>query len=427
MLKSMLRPVLLLTFFWPVTPVFAADDVTFIVAAALIDTLEGKRVENPVVEISGDRIVSVTQGGSIPEAATVIDLGDATILPGLADMHTHLTFYDTDFGIEMLALSSADYAIRGVVNARRALLAGFTAGRNLGAAGFADVALRNAINAGQIPGPRLQVSGPSIGATGGHCDNNRLAVEYKATDGGVADGPWAVRRKVRENRKYGADVIKICATGGVLSKGTDPGARQITLEELQAIVDEAHMLGMQVAAHAHGTEGILYAIRAGVDSIEHSSLIDEEGLRLAERNRTFLSINAYTPMFMRAHGESLGIPADSLERARSMAGERLERYRAAIEADARIVFGSDTSTYPHGDHAKQFAVYVELGMSPMKAIQSATTVAAESLGWVGDTGAIAPGYFADIIAVVGDPLEDVSVLENVTFVMKGGEIYRSSR
>jgi imidazolonepropionase-like amidohydrolase len=250
-------------------------------------------------------------------------------------------------------------------------------------------------------------------------------VDFGALGEGVADGPWAVRRKVRENRKFGADVIKICATGGVLSKGTDPGARQITFEELEAIVDEAHMLGMKVAAHAHGTEGILFAIRAGVDSIEHSSLIDDEGLRLAKRNGTFLSINAYTPIFMRANGESLGIPPDSLERAREMAGARLERYRAAIEADARIVFGSDTSTYPQGDHAKQFAVYVELGMSPMEAIQSATTVAAESLGWVGDTGAVAAGYFADIIAVDGDPLEDVSVLENVTFVMRGGEVYKS--
>jgi imidazolonepropionase-like amidohydrolase len=425
MLKSMLRPIFLLSLLLPATPILAADDVTFLVAGTLIDTLEGKSVADPVVEISGDRIVAVTSGGAIPDGAKVIDLGGATILPGLADMHTHLTYYDTDFGIEMMALSNADYAIRGVVNARRALLAGFTAGRDLGAPGFSDVALKNAINEGNIPGPRLQVSGPSIGATGGHCDNNRLAVEFEATSGGVADGPWSLRQKVRENRKYGADLIKICATGGVLSKGTDPGARQITFEELQAIVDEAHMLGMKVAAHAHGTEGINFAIRAGVDSVEHSSLIDDEGLKLARQNGTFLSINAYTPMFMRDHGESLGIPADSLKRARGMADKRLERYQAAIEADARIVFGSDTSTYPHDDHAKQFGVYVKLGMSPMKAIQSATTVAAESLGWVGDTGAVAPGYFADIIAVDGDPLKDVSVLENVTFVMKGGEVYKS--
>ena len=400
-----------------------ADDVSFLVAGELIDPVEGKRISNPVVEIRGDRIASVTENGTVPDGATVIDLGDATILPGLADMHTHLTFNDNDFGMKMMALSTADFAIRGVANARRALMAGFTAGRDLGAFGYADVALRNAINSGEIPGPRLQVSGPAISATGGHCDNNYLSVDFDATSDGAADSPWGVRIKVRENRKYGADVIKICATGGVLSKGTDPGARQFTFEELEAIVDEAHMLGMQVAAHAHGTEGILFAIRAGVDSIEHSSLIDDEGLELAAENGTFLSINAYSPTYMSTQGESLGIPADSLRRARAMAASRLERYRVAIAEDAKIVFGSDTSTYPRDDHAKQFSVYVDLGMTPMQAIQSATTVAAESLGWVGDTGAIAEGYFADIIAVEGDPLDDISTLENVTFVMKGGEVY----
>jgi imidazolonepropionase-like amidohydrolase len=419
------RLFLLLVHLLPTTAVVAADDARYLVAGALIDTLEGTRVTNPVVEISGDRIVSVTAGGSIPDGAEVIDLGDATLIPGLADMHTHLAFYDTDFGIDMLSLSSADYTVRAVVNARRVLMAGFTAGRDLGAPGFEVVSVRNAIDEGHIPGPRLQASGPAISASGGHCDNNWLATEFDATNRGVADGPWAARAKVRENRKYGADVIKICATGGVLSKGTDPGARQYSYEELEAIVDEAHMLGMLVAAHAHGTEGILFAIRAGVDSIEHSSLIDDEGLKLAKRNGTFLSMNAYTPVFMRANGESLGIPADSLKRARAMAERRLDRYRAAIEADAKVVFGSDTSTYPHGDHAKQFSVYVDLGMSPMEAIQSATTVAAESLGWVGATGAVAPGYFADIIAVDGDPLEDISTLERVTFVMKGGEVYKS--
>ena len=340
-------------------------------------------------------------------------------------MHTHLTYDLEDLGFQSLAVSETDEAIRGVANARKTLLAGFTAARNLGASGYSDVSLRNAINDGRVPGPRLQVSGPSLSATGGHCDDNLLPDEYDHRAGGVADGPWAARAKVREIRKYGADVIKICATGGVFSKGTDPGARQYTMEELVAIIDEAHMLGMQVAAHAHGTEGILFVIKAGIDSVEHSSLMDAEGVKLAKLNGTFLSINAYTPRYMLAMGLENGILPESLEKARKLAVNRFDTYRMLIREDARVVFGSDSATIPHGDNAKQFAVYVELGMTPMRAIQSATTIAAESLGWVGDTGAVAPGYFADIIAVDGNPLDDVSVLENVTFVMKGGEIHKS--
>ena len=401
-----------------------AQDNTYVVASWLIDTLNGERIADPVVEIADDRIVSVMSGTAIPEGAYVIDLGEATILPGLADMHTHLTGYSTDFGYAALAIADTDAAIRGVVNATKTLMAGFTAARDLGASGYSDVSLREAINDSRIPGPRLQVSGPSLGATGGHCDNNLLPASYDDKSEGAADGPWAFRQKVRQNNKYGADVIKFCATGGVLSKGTDPGARQLTLEEMQAIVDEAHSLGMPVAAHAHGTEGILIAIRAGVDSIEHSSLIDDEGLRLAKRNGTFLSVNAYTPRYMLANADKMNILPESLEKARSLAVHRFENYRIAHEVGAKVVFGTDAGTYPHGDNAKQFAEYVELGMTPMEAIQSSTTVAAESLGWVGDTGAVATGYFADIVAVTGNPLDDVSVLENVVFVMKGGEVYK---
>mgnify|MGYP001816304043 CR=1 FL=1 len=340
-------------------------------------------------------------------------------------MHTHLTFDMGDFGYESLAVSDTDEAIRGVANARKTLMAGFTAARNLGASGYSDVSLRNAIDAGRVPGPRLQVSGPSMSATGGHCDNNLLPSEYNDVAGGVADGPWAARAIVRRNFKYGADVIKICATGGVLSKGTNPGARQYSMEELQAIVEEAHLLGMPVAAHAHGTEGILFAIQAGVDSIEHASLTDAEGLKLGKRNGTFFSINAYTPRYMIATGLANGILPESLEKARKLAVNRFDTYRSLIREGARVVFGSDSATIPHGDNAKQFAVYVELGMTPMEAIQSATTVAAESFGWVGDTGAVAPGYFADIIAVDGNPLDDISLLESVTFVMKDGEVHKS--
>lgn len=408
---------------YSVGPVLA--DSTYIVAASLIDPLNEKVISNPVVEIRGDRIIAVTSGGKVPDNAEVINLGSATLLPGLADLHTHLTWNPSDFGYEGLAVSITDEAVRGVVNARKTLMAGFTVARNLGASGYADVSVRDAIADGSIPGPRLQVSGQMLGSTGGHCDNNKLPVEYGARKGGVADGPWAVRQQVRENSKYGADVIKFCATGGTLSKGTNPGVRQYTLEEMQAIVDEAHTLGMPVVAHAHGTEGILFAIRAGVDSIEHSSLIDDEGLRLAKRNGTFLSINAYTPIYMISNGEAMGMLPESVEKARRLADKRLKNYRTAIEVGTKIVFGSDSATIPHGDNARQFSVYVDLGMSPLEAIQSATTVAAESLGLVGDTGAVAVGYFADVIAVEGDPLADVSVLENVTFVMKGGHVYKS--
>jgi imidazolonepropionase-like amidohydrolase len=404
---------------------FAQDDTIYLLAGTLIDTLNGQSISDPVVEIRGDRIVSVTPGGSVPTGATIIDLSGAPILPGLADLHTHLTYYSTDFGYQFLGVSKTDEAIRGVVSARKTLMAGFTAARNLGASGYSDVSLRDAIDDGVIAGPRLQVSGPSLGSTGGHCDTNLLSSDLDVSAEAVADGPWAARHEVRQNKKYGADVIKFCATGGVVSKGTNPGVRQYTLEEMQAIVDEAHTLGMPVAAHAHGTEGILFAITAGVDSIEHSSLISEEGLRLAKKNGTFLSVNAFTPIYMVANGAAMGILPESLDKARNLKEKRLQTYRDAIKADAKIVFGTDSATYPHGLNAKQFAVYVDLGMSPMQAIQSATTVAAESLGWIGDTGAVAPGYFADIIAVEGDPLENISVLEDVVFVMKGGKVFKS--
>ncbi len=396
----------------------------YVTADWMIDTLEGERVANPVIEVDGERIVRVTFDTEVPADAIVIDLGSATLLPGLADMHTHLNGYVTDRGYESLALADTDRAIRGVVNARKTLMAGFTSARNLGARGFTDVALRKAIDEGAVPGPRLQVSGPSLSATGGHCDKKLLPVDYNDSAQGVADGPWALRSIVRRNFKYGADVIKICATGGVLSKGTDPGAQQFSDEELVAIVEEAHMLGMQVAAHAHGTKGILAAINAGVDSIEHNSLMDAEGQRLAARNGTFLSINAYTPRYMLTSGATVGMLPESLEKARNLAKDRFETYRRLIKDDARIVFGSDSGTYPHGHNARTFSMYVELGMSPMKAIQSSTSVAAESLGWVGDTGAIAEGYYADIIAVAGDPLEDITELQRVTFVMKGGEVFK---
>jgi imidazolonepropionase-like amidohydrolase len=420
-------PLMLLVLFAGLMSGPARADTIFLTAAWLIDPLDGKRIADPVIEIDGDRIVAVTNNGSVPAGAKRIDLGEKTILPGLADLHTHLTWYASDAGYNSLSVSDTDEAIRGVVNARKTLMAGFTAARNLGASGFSDVSLRNAIDDGRIPGPRLQVSGPALGITGGHCDNNLLPREYHAIADGVADGPWGVRHKVRDNKKYGADVIKFCATGGVMSKGTAVGARQYTLEEMQAIVDEAHTQGMTVAAHAHGTEGILFAIRAGVDSVEHSSLISDEGLDLALKNGTFLSINLYTTEYILAEGEKNGVLPESMEKAAFVHERRRASFARAVKAGAKIVYSTDSAVYPHGDNAVQFSRMVDLEMSPMQAIRSATTVAAELLRWEGQTGAVAPGYYADIIAVDGNPIDDISVLENVSFVMKGGVVYKHER
>jgi len=285
--------------------------------------------------------------------------------------------------------------------------------------------LRDAINDGEMDGPRMRVSGPSIGITGGHCDNNLLPPEYADRSTGVADGPWAVRAKVREVIKYGADVIKFCATGGVLSKGDSVGGQQYTLEEMSALVDEAHQHDRKVAAHAHGADGIRAAIIAGVDSIEHASLIDDEGIRLAKQHGTFLVMDIYNDTFILEHGASVGMLPESLEKERSIGQLQRDNFRKAFEAGVRMAFGSDGGVYPHGDNGKQFHYMVEYGMTPMQAIQAATIHAAQLIGWSGKVGAIAPGHYADIIAVDGDPLKTVEVLENVSFVMKGGKTYKN--
>ena len=399
----------------------------YIRAGQLVDTVDGRLRQDQVIVVEGERIARVAASGDveIPAGAQVIDLSGQTVLPGLIDMHTHLTGDHRFHGYESLGVSVPREALYGVLNAKKTLLAGFTSVRNVGAGGYSDVALRDAIAAGEIDGPRMRASGPALGITGGHCDNNLLPPEYGDKGAGVADGPWAVRTKVREIIKGGADVIKFCATGGVLSKGDSVGGQQYTLEEMRALVEEAHQHGRKVAAHAHGTEGIKAAILAGVDSIEHSSLIDAEGIRLAKQHGTFLVMDIYNHSFIMEHGASVGMLPESLEKERQVGQAQRDNFRKAFTGGARMAFGSDSGVYPHGDNGRQFAVMVEYGMTPLQAIQAATIHAAELIGWPEDVGAIAAGRYADIIAVTGNPLENVRLLENVSFVMKGGKVYKS--
>ncbi len=345
-----------------------------------------------------------------------------TVMPGLIDVHTHLTM-NTDFDpFREVTSTSAKQAINGVVNARTTLMAGFTTVRNVGANGFVDVDLRDAINAGQVPGPHMQVSGPLLGITGGHCDDNLLPIQYHAVGDGVADGIAAVQQKVRQNIKYGADLIKICATGGVLSKGDDPQASQYTLEEMQAIVADAHRLGRKVAAHAHGAQGILWATEAGVDSIEHGSYINDEAIAEMKKRGTYLVPTVYLQDWIVENGH---LPPFYHQKMLDVTAVAKRNIKHAMEAGVKIALGTDAAVYPHGLNAHELDVYVnQLGMSPLAALQSATVNAADLMGWTAKTGSLEPGKWADIIAVDKNPMDDVRVLQDVKFVMKAGVVYK---
>ena len=405
----------------------SSEAQTYVIAGSLLDVESGKMLENQAILVEGERIVRVGPVSDIarPTGSVLVDLSSYTVLPGLIDVHTHLNGNHTVHGYGRLEVSAQRYAIYGVIGAEATLKGGFTTVRNVGAAYYADIALRDAIDAGEIIGPRMKVSGPALGMTGGHCDSNLLPPRFHQSSQGVADGPWAVRQKVRENIKYGVDLIKFCATGGVLSKGTEVGAVQYTVEEMEALVDEAHAHGRKVAAHAHGTEGIKRAIRAGVDSVEHVSLIDDEGLRLARRAGTALVMDIYVDDYIIAAGEKAGILAESLDKSRQVATSMRENMRRAHESGANVVFGTDSGIYPHGTNAIQFSYMVKYGMSPLDAIRSATVKAAALLGMEEDVGMIAVGRYADFIAVEGDPLADVTLLQDVRFVMKGAEVIKS--
>ncbi|MBI3210978.1 MAG: amidohydrolase family protein [Candidatus Solibacter usitatus] len=388
----------------------------------LLNPVSGVYEQNAVVVVDGAKIASM---GSAPAVARAVDLTRGVCMPGLMDVHDHLTGDPSHSGYQGLGISVPRSALTGAKNARITLQAGFTTVRNVGADGYADVALRDAIEAGEIEGPRLFVSGPAIGITGGHCDETMLAPEFKFFGPGVADGPWAARAKVREVVKYGADLIKICASGGVLSKGDQPGTPQYSPEEMRAIVEEAGRLGRKVAAHAHGTQSIKEAVLAGVASIEHASLIDDEGIALARKHGTFLVFDIYNDDYILENGLKVGMLPESIEKERKIGKLQRENFLRAWKGGVRMAFGTDGGVYPHGDNWRQFPYMVEFGMKPADAIRSATLHAAELLGRADSLGVIKNGMLADIIAVEGDPLADVSAIKNVRFVMKDGKIYRN--
>jgi imidazolonepropionase-like amidohydrolase len=409
-----------------ITPAPAPHHVV-IHAGRVLDVKTGKILNNQAIVVEDDKIVSIGAASNATPAANTqtIDLSNATVLPGLIDSHTHLTFDPKDLGYESLGISVPREALKGARNARVTLEAGFTTVRNVGAGGYSDVALRDAINDGDVPGPRMLVSGPAIGITGGHCDENMLAPEFHWSALGVADGVDAVRHKVRENIKYGADLIKICATGGVMSKGDDPNASQYTREEMKAIVEEAHRLGRKVAAHAHGAEGVSWASDAGVDSIEHGHLMDDNSIATLKKNGTYIVPTLYLMDWNRENLSKRNAPDFVVRKMQSVSAVGQNNLKKAFAAGVKVAFGTDAAVYPHGLNAHEFAVYVRLGMTPLQAIQTATINASDLLGWSAKIGTIEPGKWADIIAVDGDPLKDVTTLEQVKFVMKAGEVIKN--
>ena len=405
----------------------AHGDTVIVTADRMVDVIAGRVIERPQITITDGRISAVATQNSSPTAgARKIDLPGMTLLPGLIDMHVHLTHDPRFSGYKSLEFTDNFWTVVGVANAKRTLEAGFTTVRNVGSRNFDDVALKQGIERGYVPGPRIVPATYAIGATGGHCDDTRFPPSIRTPTDAIANGPEELRAMVRKLRKYGAEVIKFCGTGGVLSKTDSAVAQQYDLTEMKAIVDEAHMLGLKVAVHAHGTSGIKDAIRAGVDTIEHASLADDEAFALAKQHGTYFDMDIYDDDYILAEGEKNGMFKESMDKERMIGRKQRETFRAAQRAGVKMIFGTDGGVYPNGDNAKQFVTMVTWGMSSMQAIQAATVTAAEALGRSQDVGAISVGRYGDLIAVAGDPLADVSILQSIPFVMKGGVVVKQS-
>jgi imidazolonepropionase-like amidohydrolase len=407
--------------------------VTVIKAGRLIDPDSGTVLINQTILISGNKIQAVGRTVEVPAGAKLIDLSDKTVLPGLIDCHTHLADGDSIANGEpfnVLKKTASEIVLESVPNARATLFSGFTTVRDVGTyRALNDIALRNAIARGEIVGPRMYVAGAYITITGGAGAMTGQAPDIQLPWDlryGEADGPWQVRQKVRLLAHDGVDHIKVLSTGAVLTHGSSPSSTEFTLEELQAAVDEAHNFGLRVAAHAHNAQGIKNAILAGVASVEHATLIDDEGIALAKQHGTYLDMDIYDEECIQEEGKKGTLPADFLEHDRALGELHRQNFRKALQAGVKMSFGTDLGVCPYGSSPKQFAFMVKYGMTPMQAIQAATSNAADLLGHSNAIGSIKPGKYADLVAVAGDPLKSISVLENVEFVMKEGNIYKEA-
>jgi imidazolonepropionase-like amidohydrolase len=397
-------------------------------ASTLVSTRTGTTIPDAVVIIEGDTVKAVGSGLAAPAGAEVIDLKNATLLPGLIDCHTHVTLQSTDYYADLFRKSPIDYAVVSHVYAKRTLEAGFTTIRDVGAGEYIDIALMRAIDQGVVEGPRMIPAGLAITSTGGHGDLTGFSPYVKIENlSGVADGVDAIRKLVRTNVKNGAQVIKVLAGGGVLSEEERVGGPQFSQEELNALVEEAGMWGRKVAAHAHGAEPIKRAIKAGVASVEHASLIDDEGITLAKQHGTYLVMDIYNDDYILAEYSRMGYPELVINKERQVGLTQRRNFQKALGAGVKMAFGTDSGVYPHGWNARQFAHMVKWGMTPMQAIQAATIEAANLIGWNDKVGTVSPGAYADLIAVAGNPLADIAELERVMFVMKAGIVVKGGK